>query len=1034
MSQSNFSLLNSSFGNHSFSNSSKIVPDEQLKLFTEKCNTLEIPYDESDPSNNIFSKYYDINDFKEIQHDDNSDFSLLHLNIASLSKHFDDLQNFLTLLDHKFDIIGITEHKISRNSLEKNFYLPGYKFCFDLINSSYGGTGIFISDKLNFKRRDDLSMIRNEELESTFVEISIPNRKSIICGTIYRHPKMNLELFNNDFLDPMLEKIDKENKICFLMGDFNANLLNVDTNTHISEFLNNFTSHFFSPYILQPTRVNEHSKTLIDNVFINNVEYKSHSGNLTSQISDHLIQFVILKGFKKLKVNEEKNNYKRDYSFFNYNEFKNDLFDLNWNTILEIPGLSANAGFDIFLQTITRLLDEHAPIKKLSKREISLKAKPWITTKISNLMIKRDKIFKSFCKEKNDEVKQKTHVRYKRLRNYVVKLIKDSKKEHYVNFFQKNTNNIRKTWDGIKSLVTLKPKAQTVVNSIVTPKGVISSNRDIAEEFNNFFSSVGSTISSKIPGCKSNFKDFLGDKVMNSFFLRYTDEDEILKIIKNLKSNKSSGPNSIPIHILKFYADIFCKPISKLVNLSFSQGVFPESLKLAKVIPIFKKNDPQICSNYRPISLLSIFSKIYEKCMHSRLYSFFTKYDLIFSRQFGFRHKYSTGHALLSLIELIKHHIENDKIVSGIFIDLEKAFDTVNHKILLSKLEHYGIRGLTLKWLNSYLDNRKQYVFLSGESSSTQPVSCGVPQGSTLGPLLFLIYINDFHKAFSETVVHNFADDTNMLFAGKNVGHIESVVNRELKTLTQWLRSNKLSLNTTKTKFLLFRSPNKVISRIPNIKICKFKLTLAKSVDYLGVTIDEVLSWNKQVCSLTQKLCRANAIISKLRHFVPLNACVSVYYSVFFSHILHGCLVWSYSNQGNIKKLEVLQKRCVRILTFSDFLTHAKPLFNQLNILQLDDVFHAQKLLFMFDVFTKNIPNELNQYFCLNNTIHSYNTRSINLYHIPKVRLKRTVLQSLRYEGPNLWNRFSNKNVQNDILKNKKVFKQFLKTYFLKTY
>ena len=144
--------------------------------------------------------------------------------------------------------------------------------------------------------------------------------------------------------------------------------------------------------------------------------------------------------------------------------------------------------------------------------------------------------------------------------------------------------------------------------------------------------------------------------------------------------------------------------------------------------------------------------------------------------------------------------------------------------------------------------------------------------------------------------------------------------------------------------------------------------------------------------------------------------------------------MWSYSNQGNIKKLEVLQKRCVRILTFSDFLTHAKPLFNQLNILQLDDIFHAQKLLFMFDVFTKNVPNELNQYFCLNNTIHSYNTRSINLYHIPKVRLKRTGLQSLRYEGPNLWNRFLNKNVQNDILKNKKVFKQFLKTYVLKTY
>ena len=246
-------------------------------------------------------------------------------------------------------------------------------------------------------------------------------------------------------------------------------------------------------------------------------------------------------------------------------------------------------------------------------------------------------------------------------------------------------------------------------------------------------------------------------------------------------------------------------PLSFIINRSFEQGVFPESLKTAQVTPVHKKEDTLTINNYRPISLLSVFSKILEKSMYNRIYSFLCKHKLINTTQFGFRSKHSTEHALISLIETIKKYLDDGEIVCGVFIDLQKAFDTLNHEILLEKLKHYGIRSKQNDWFRSFLTNRKQYVSMEGFFSQTKIVKCGVLQGSTLGPLLFLIYINDLANALEKSIVHHFADDTNLLYGNKNPSVISDVINSELKLVTDWLRANKLSLNESKTKLLLFR-------------------------------------------------------------------------------------------------------------------------------------------------------------------------------------------------------------------------------------
>ena len=307
---------------------------------------------------------------------------------------------------------------------------------------------------------------------------------------------------------------------------------------------------------------------------------------------------------------------------------------------------------------------------------------------------------------------------------------------------------------------------------------------EISNIFNNYFSSIASKTKFNVSFSHKHFSDFLKNRSSISFFISPSDKTEIENVISSLDSNKSVGPNSIPNKILKLLKNDISSQLSEIFNISFSSGVFPSILKIAKVIPIHKKDSKLDFSNYRPISLLSNIEKILERLMYNRMYKFFSDNDLIYPLQFGFRHKYSTVHALISLTENIRKNLDEDNIGCGIFVDLQKAFDTVEHDILLSKLEHYGIRGLANEWFISYLSNRKQYVSINGYDSNLADVKFGVPQGSVLGPLLFLIYINDLNKALKLCKVHHFADDTNLIYFSKSVYRLNKYINLDLKNLT----------------------------------------------------------------------------------------------------------------------------------------------------------------------------------------------------------------------------------------------------------
>ena len=358
----------------------------------------------------------------------------------------------------------------------------------------------------------------------------------------------------------------------------------------------------------------------------------------------------------------------------------------------------------------------------------------------------------------------------------------------------------------------------------------------------------------------------MGDRIGNSFFTAPSVPFEISDIISALKSGKSLGPNSIPMKVLKCLSPLISSPLSQIINESFQSGIFPDKMKLAKVIPLFKKGCPLTASNYRSISLLSVFSKITEKVMYERLYKFLEKHEILYTLQFGFQASHSINHALVSLTEAIKNSLDNRKFGCEIFIDLQKAFDTMNHDILLMKLEHYGIRGAAQEWFKSYLSDRKQFVSM---------VTCWVPQGSVLGLLLFLIYINDLPFASSKLAFYLFADDTNIYYeAAESLAKLQSVVNKELKKVKMWLDVNKLSLNIDKTNFIIFKSPQHFSPETASIKIGNLPVKQTCYVKFLGVLLDENLSWKYHLSELSKKLARTCGMFFKVRHLLPIKVLI----------------------------------------------------------------------------------------------------------------------------------------------------------------
>ena len=434
----------------------------------------------------------------------------------------------------------------------------------------------------------------------------------------------------------------------------------------------------------------------------------------------------------------------------------------------------------------------------------------------------------------------------------------------------------------------------------------------------------------------TKFQDYLKNPNEHTIFLKEVDFGEVRDILKNLDITKSGDLYGISPKLIQCVANEMAPNLAMIVNTSFRFGKFPDILKVAKVIPIYKNDSKLEPGNYRPISLLPIFGKVFEKLMFSRIYSFIEKNNIIAKIQFGFQPGKSTEHALLQLQSKILDAFEKKLPSCTIFLDFAKAFDTVNHKILLSKLDHYGITGNAQNWLSSYLTGRQQCVQVGNSVSDLRKINHGVPQGSILGPLLFLLYINDIVNASSKLEFLLFADDTCLFFKHKNVKILESTFNEELINISNWLKANKLSLNVKKSMVLFFR---KGLTKEPfQLKIEDTNLDEVESAKYLGMLIDNKLSFKEHIAHVLSKLNKGNAILAKLRYFTSEEITKNIYHAHVESHLHYGLLVWGAASPYLVNNVMSRQKKAIKIMKFVKKREHIELPFRMNKILPVHEL------------------------------------------------------------------------------------------------
>ena len=605
------------------------------------------------------------------------------------------------------------------------------------------------------------------------------------------------------------------------------------------------------------------------------------------------------------------------------------------------------------------------------------KKEKWVTPGILNSIKTRDQKYwqlKTLHQDHPHYIYLKQEL--KMFNNILRSVIRKAKKIYLDNYFEINKCNLRNTWDKVLQLIGTNNNTNMLPEYINTGNGIAKGDVDMAKTFNKYFTSIATNLAKSFDNSSASpVRTYMTTPPSSTFNFRKVTPAEVLEVLNVLKNKSSCGFDNISTNLLKRIFSPLVQPLTLIINQCITSGKFPSLLKQAKVLPLFKKNDRHDISNYRPISLLPAISKIFEKIIHRQIIDYFDTNPLLYQGQYGYRAEHSCELAALELMDRITQSLVTGKDPFCVFLDLSKAFDTLDHTILLEKLEFYGFNDISIKLCQSYLMDRTQYVVVNSSISECRKINIGVPQGSVLGPLLFCIYINDLPKASKIFTPIMFADDTTLLANVQdfpNLSHSPHIINEELDKIWNWLTLNKLSLNISKTKIMKFRIPPK--------KEIKFILTVkdkdieqVSSFNFLGIVIEENLKWNAHQTMIANKIAKGVGVISRLKRFLNINILTNLYHTLVMSHVNYGLLVWGFGNNDRIYKL---QKKAVRNISLSKYNAHSEPIFKRLNLINLPDNVRLRVVLFYYKLYYGIVPLYFHDYIPQTpNMVHSYNTR-----------------------------------------------------------
>ena len=551
---------------------------------------------------------------------------------------------------------------------------------------------------------------------------------------------------------------------------------------------------------------------------------------------------------------------------------------------------------------------------------------------------------------------------------------------------------MKRYWAGIGDLMGRRRRGKSI-DKLLFGDLVIDKESEMAEVFNNHFATVATNLERELPPPPDDIPPAaLIPMHDHTFYLFPVSPEECERIISQLK-NVSYGRDSLSTRLLKMISHFVSHPLSKLINDSFNSGVFPSDLKLAIITPIYKKNDPNNFTNYRPISVLPLLSKIFEKAFANRMSKFLYKYKIITPHQFGFQRGKSTCNALTALTDCIYNKLNEKKHTVALFLDLCKAYDTVNHSILLDKLFKYGFRGVSLDWLRSYLKDRQHCVRIGNAVSSRATINISIPQGSILGCIMFSLYNNDLPAVSDILKPILFADDTALLHSDSNFNCLIQNFNVELIRVNNWLLKNRLTLNVDKTIAMIFTKRKHAVSNLNKLCIADKDVEFESRTKYLGVTLDENLSFKDHISNLCVKVSKSIGIMYRISYYVQPCVIRNMYNALIYPLLTYCILVWGGSADIHLNSLLILQKKIVRIITKSNYLDHSEPLFKQTGTLKIGDLYYYSCLVAAF-----KIRNTFSV------AAHGHETRNSTTYCIPSFQRLAISQRSLSYVLPYKYN------------------------------
>ena len=898
-----------------------------------------------------------------------------HLNICSLSGKIPDLTVFLSE-PSIFHIFGITESRLKSYHPDKLLHIPNYSILRrDAQRVLETGVAVYIHDSINdlTRRRKDLEC---KEVECIWLEVKTTKASPLLVGIVYRNPDSPFPWYD-DFAS-MFDRIRNISSDIVILGDFNINLFEARPSWETT-----LSMLGLQQIITDPTRVTENTSTLIDHIYTTSQTRVIATHVPQIGISDHYPVSCSL-AIKVMKPpTKDKHTYihYRAMRKFDKTKFLTDLHHASFQCVYNHtdPDSALTVWYLIFLS----ILNKHAPLR--IKRVKGVQKPRWLNSEVKNAMKKRD----DFKKAGNFE-------EFRKQRNLTKTLVREAQRQHFKNLVE-NKKDVASVWRAL--------------NTITKPNRTPPSTSITADVFNEHFLSAADTVlnSNNVPTSPTvseKLKKHCRERIPDNAYcnIPVLSVFEVGKSISKMENKRSFGNDTISSLFLKIALPYIVEPLTYIFNLCIEKSTFPASWKIAKVVPLPKTKDLNDPNKFRPISLLPAVSKPFERHVHNHLYSFFDKYQLLHSLQSGFRPKHSCHTALAHLTDRWHAAIHNFQMTGAVFIDFSKAFDLVNHNLLIQKLTQYQVGCNTVSFFNSYLHDRLQYVYINGKQSDIGRISHGVPQGSILGPLLFSIYINDMPLHISDPSVtcSLFADDGAIDTSSSQVSTINKSLQTSLNEISEWCATNSMVPNPSKTECMLIATRQKhqlhpdplqlVFNSQPIIQVSEHK--------HLGVILDNKLDWHAHIENVNKTLCSNLYLMSKVRLFTEQPTRKLFYHAYIQPHLDYASTVWDGCAEIHFNKLDRLHRRAVKLISDDTSMTTDEKM-SSLDILPLKKSLVVNKCVMMWKVASSKAPTYLSKLF----TKSKYPNRSGSNYtYVPPWQRLDLCKNRLGYSGAILWN------------------------------